>query len=96
MTLNSNTVKADSEGNHKLGSALREHRKALNLSLKDVADKAGLSVGFISQVERDLVSPSLSSLASIAKHLKLIFPIFLVNHMMTQFILAIESELNIL
>ena len=70
MTLNSNTVKADSEGNHKLGSALREHRKAVNLSLKDVAEKAGLSVGFISQVERDIVSPSLSSLASIAKTLE--------------------------
>lgn len=38
----------------------------MGLTLKTVADGAGLSVGFISQVERDLVAPSLSSLAGMA------------------------------
>ena len=40
------------------------------MTLKEVADQAGLSVGFISQVERDLTAPSLSSLVSICKILK--------------------------
>jgi quercetin dioxygenase-like cupin family protein len=36
------------------------------MTLKEVAHGAGLSTGFISQVERNLVTPSLSSLAAIA------------------------------
>ncbi|WP_083601464.1 helix-turn-helix domain-containing protein [Wenxinia saemankumensis] len=53
-----------------LGSALRNRRKQLKMSMQTVADKAGLSVGFISQVERGLTSPSLSSLVGIAEVLK--------------------------
>lgn len=49
-----------------LGDALRARRKELKLSMQSVADQAGLSVGFISQVERGLTAPSLGSLASIA------------------------------
>lgn len=49
-----------------LGQRLRARRRELSLTLKEVADAAGLSVGFISQVERGLTVPSLSSLASIA------------------------------
>ncbi len=53
-----------------LGERLRRRRRELGLTLKHVADGAGLSVGFISQVERELTVPSLSSLASISKVLK--------------------------
>lgn len=49
-----------------LGASLRARRKELKLSMQSVADTAGLSVGFISQVERGLTSPSLGSLASLA------------------------------
>ena len=49
-----------------LGDRLRARRLETGLTLKLVADGAGLSTGFISQVERDLVAPSLSSLAGIA------------------------------
>ncbi|MFW5654050.1 MAG: cupin domain-containing protein [Roseicyclus sp.] len=38
--------------------------------MQAVADAAGLSVGFISQVERDLTAPSLSSLASLSEVLQ--------------------------
>lgn len=54
-------------GQLSLGQGLRDRRNELGLTLKEVADAAGLSVGFISQVERDLTAPSLSSLASIAQ-----------------------------
>jgi len=50
-----------------LGRSLRVRRQELGLTLKDVAEGAGLSVGFISQVERGLTAPSLSSLAGIAR-----------------------------
>jgi len=53
-----------------LGDALRTRRKALKLTMQSVADSAGLSVGFISQVERGITSPSLASLASLAKVLQ--------------------------
>lgn len=49
-----------------LGTRLRRMRQDRRLTLKDVASGAGLSAGFISQVERDIVAPSLSSLAAIA------------------------------
>ena len=53
-----------------LGGSLRARRKFLGLTMQFVADQAGLSVGFISQVERGLTSPSLGSLASLAEVLK--------------------------
>lgn len=53
-----------------LGHRLRARRHELGLTLKEVADDAGLSVGFISQVERGLTAPSLSSLVSISGVLK--------------------------
>lgn len=52
-----------------IGAAVRHRRKQLGFTLKELADAAGLSVGFISQIERNLTAPSLSSLASIAQAL---------------------------
>lgn len=53
-----------------LGEQLRRCRKEAKLTMQYVADNAGLSVGFISQVERGLAAPSLSSLRSIARVLE--------------------------
>ena len=53
-----------------LGERLRQRRLEVGLTLKEVADGAGLSIGFISQVERELTAPSLSSLASISRVLR--------------------------
>ena len=53
-----------------LGEQLRHCRKEARLTMQYVADNAGLSVGFISQVERGLAAPSLSSLRSIARVLQ--------------------------
>jgi len=50
-----------------LGVRLRERRRQIGLTLKDVADGAGLSVGFISQIERGIASPSLSSLVAVTR-----------------------------
>ncbi len=56
----------DFENDFELGYQLRRSRKEASLTMQYVADNAGLSVGFISQVERGLTVPSLSSLRSIA------------------------------
>jgi transcriptional regulator with XRE-family HTH domain len=50
---------------------LRDRRQELGLTLKDVADAAGLSVGFISQIERGITTPSLSSLVGVSRVLKM-------------------------
>tara|TARA_R110000751_G_scaffold259709_5_gene359068 strand:- start:21853 stop:22491 length:639 start_codon:yes stop_codon:yes gene_type:complete len=50
-----------------LGTRLRERRLELGFTLKAVADQAGLSVGFISQIERGITIPSLSSLVSVSR-----------------------------
>ena len=49
-----------------LGGKLRQRRKELGLTLEAVARQAGVTTGFISQVERNITSPSLASLTAMA------------------------------
>lgn len=49
-----------------LGADLRALRKARGLTLADMADRLGRSVGWMSQVERDLSEPSITDLRRIA------------------------------
>ncbi len=63
----SNATAARDSAKASLGQRLRRRRKHLGLTLKHVADAAGLSVGFISQIERDITTPSLSSLVSVSR-----------------------------
>ena len=48
-----------------LGKRLKELRIEKNLTQEELADRAELSKGFISQVERDLTSPSIATLVDI-------------------------------
>ena len=48
------------------GSRIREMRKKRGLTLKEVAEATGYTIGHISQIERDLKSPSLEALRQIA------------------------------
>lgn len=68
MEKNSTVIQEDPENT--LGQRLRLRRKELKLSMKEVAVSSGLSIGFISQVERGLTSPSLTSLTAIANFLR--------------------------
>lgn len=54
------------DGAETLGGHLRERRKARGLSLQHVADRASVSLGHLSQIERGLSSPSVRELAQIA------------------------------
>ena len=51
------------------GSRIREMRKRRGLTLKEVAEATGYTIGHISQIERDLKSPSLVALRKIAAYL---------------------------
>jgi transcriptional regulator with XRE-family HTH domain len=53
----------------RIGERLRHYRREARKTLLDVASEAGLSVGFLSQAERNLSGVSISSLANIAKAL---------------------------
>lgn len=49
-----------------LGGLIRKCRRQLDLTLQELAERSGLSVGYLSQVERDKATPSLGALSQIA------------------------------
>jgi transcriptional regulator with XRE-family HTH domain len=53
-----------------LGQRLRARRKAIGKTLQQVATESSLTVGFISQIERGISTPSLASLYNVAKALE--------------------------
>jgi transcriptional regulator with XRE-family HTH domain len=57
-----------------LGYRLRARRQELGLSLRELAERVGLTASFLSQIERDLASPSIESLRKISDALEV--PIF--------------------
>ena len=52
-----------------MGETIRARRKKLKLTLHDVADAAGISIGYVSLIERDKAIPTLTTLSGIAKAL---------------------------
>ncbi len=56
---------------HSLGGMLRSARRRQNFTLQDLSKRAELSVGYLSQIERDIATPSLSSLRRLAAALSL-------------------------
>ncbi|MCI2418235.1 XRE family transcriptional regulator [Saccharopolyspora sp. K220] len=57
-----------------IGPHLRELRRERNLTLKQLAERTGLSTGLLSQVERDIHDPSLETLRRLARTLEV--PLF--------------------
>ena len=52
-----------------IGVAIRSRRQELNMSLRELSKQSGLSIGFLSLVERGRSSPALTSLSNVAKAL---------------------------
>lgn len=59
-----------------LGADLRALRKARGLTLSELAEKMDKSVGWVSQVERDISSPTIDDLRSLAKLLNVPLSLF--------------------
>src|SRR5271167_2346992 len=53
-----------------IASSIRARRRRLGLTLQALADKSGLSAPFLSQVERNHATPSITSLIAIAQALE--------------------------
>jgi len=54
---------------HQLGGTLRRLRHEKGMSLQELAGRSGVSVGMISQIERDLANPSMRVLTAIRRAL---------------------------
>jgi transcriptional regulator with XRE-family HTH domain len=52
-----------------LGAAIRRRRKDMDLTLAQVSARCGFTTGYLSQLERDLATPSLLALAGISRAL---------------------------
>ena len=52
---------------NELGEILRTRRRALKMSLAEVAELAGVSTSFVSQVERGVANPTLATLKSLTE-----------------------------
>ncbi len=60
-----------SPSHRSLGDFIRDNRRTLNLSLRDLASMTNVSNAYLSQVERNLHQPSIRVLRSIADALEL-------------------------
>lgn len=78
-----------------LGSAIRFMRKNQKLSLKDVAMKTELTISHLSQIERNLASPSLISLEKIAQALGYPISSFFVNPQFTSTLVPEHAQKQI-
>ena len=54
-----------------IGPRLRVQRERMGLSVREVARRVGLSASLISQIERDLVNPSVGTLYALVQELEL-------------------------
>ena len=57
------------ETDPRLGTRIRSLRQTRRLTLRTVADQAGVTESFLSQVERDVTSPSIATVGRIARAL---------------------------
>ncbi|TKT76140.1 XRE family transcriptional regulator [Aquamicrobium sp. LC103] len=63
------SARSEQEGHPKVGALIRARRKQQRLTLQELGGAAEVSVGYLSQVERDQATPSLGTLAQIARAL---------------------------
>jgi len=54
-----------------IGQKMRLRRKVRNLSLQEVATRADISIGLLSQIERGLTTPSVRSMTAICRALEM-------------------------
>ncbi len=62
-----------------VGAQVRRLRRERGLTLTQVAERSGLNVGYLSQIENDKASPSLESLAALAEAIEVPIAWFLLD-----------------
>jgi transcriptional regulator with XRE-family HTH domain len=62
-----------------VGTQIRRRRRERNLTLAAIAERTGLNIGYLSQVENDKASPSLETLAALADALEVPIAWFLLE-----------------
>jgi transcriptional regulator with XRE-family HTH domain len=62
-----------------IGERIKQIRKKNNLTLQEISDLTGFSTAYLSKVERDITSPTISHLLTICKALKTNL-VDLINH----------------
>jgi transcriptional regulator with XRE-family HTH domain len=67
--MNSSTVQTQQQALADLGGEIRQLRKVRGITLQQLALATGKSVGFLSQVERNLTKPSVAALQDISQAL---------------------------
>jgi len=61
------------------GSKIREIRQSKNLTLNEIAERTQLTASYLSQIERDIIEPSISSLRKISVALEVPIYTFLAS-----------------
>lgn len=61
-------------GDAAVGERIRQFRRARQLTLRELADRAGISAGFLSEVERGHVNASISTLRRVSDELGVTLP----------------------
>lgn len=62
-----------------IGDKIRERRLQMGMNLKELAERTNLTPGFLSQIERDISEPSITSLRKIAEALEVAVFYFLLD-----------------
>jgi len=78
----------------RIGQRVKEIRKDYELSLKKLAANTGLSISLISRVENGLAMPSIPTLQTIAKSLKVGIEHFFKTDSPKQFIISPQAKLR--
>lgn len=60
---------AEAKAGALIGAMIRKRRKLLSLTLQQLGEKSGVSYSYLSQLERDNATPTLGTLAQVAKAL---------------------------
>ena len=74
-----------------IGRKVKHYRILNGLTQEELASRCELSKGFLSQIENDLTSPSISTLADIVEVLGIDLGIFFTNHTTEQFVFTEED-----
>ena len=74
-----------------IGRKVKHYRTLNGLTQEELASRCELSKGFLSQIENDLTSPSISTLSDIVEVLGIDLGIFFTNHTTEQFVFGQED-----